>query len=121
MHLIEYRGITVDRCSKCKGLWFDMLEHEHLKAIEGSESIDPEGPREAEGKQSALPKDDRIPIDCPVCKRPLIRMVDREQPHIWVEGCATCYGIFFDAGEFRDFKEKTVLDFFRDLRAKERR
>jgi Fe-S oxidoreductase len=96
-----------------------MLEHEHLKAIEGSESIDIEDPHGA--KQVASDKDDRIPIDCPVCKMQLLRMVDREQPHIWYEACATCYGVFFDAGEFRDYKEKTVLDFFRDLLAKERR
>ena len=117
MHLIEYHGISVDRCSQCKGLWFDMLEHEHLKAIEGSESIDIEDP---EARQLGQLKDDRIPIDCPVCKMPLLRMVDRDQPHIWYEACATCYGVFFDAGEFRDYKEKTVLDFFRDLVAKER-
>lgn len=121
MHLIEYGGISVDRCSQCNGLWFDMLEHEHLKALEGSESIDIEDPRGALGKQGAKVKDDRIPIDCPVCSIPLLRMVDREQPHIWYEACATCFGVFFDAGEFRDFKEKTVLDFFRDLLAKERR
>jgi hypothetical protein len=51
----------------------------------------------------------------------LIRMIDREQPHIWYEACTSCYGVSFDAGEFRDYKEKTVLDFFRDLFAKERR
>ena len=48
-------------------------------------------------------------------------MVDRAQPHIWYEACTRCYGVFFDAGEFRDYKETSVLDFFRDLFAKERR
>ena len=115
METVEYRGISVDRCTSCKGLWFDMLEHEHLKAIEGSESIDLGKAPEHEGK------DDRIPIPCPVCKIELIRMIDRAQPHIWYEACTSCYGVFFDAGEFRDYKEKTVLDFFRDLFAKERR
>jgi Zn-finger nucleic acid-binding protein len=116
MEAVEYRGISVDRCTKCKGLWFDMLEHEHLKAIEGSESIDL-----GKASQRHKGKDDRIPITCPACKLELIRMVDREQPHIWYEACTSCYGVFFDAGEFRDYKEKTVLDFFRDLFAKERR
>jgi Zn-finger nucleic acid-binding protein len=115
METVEYRGISVDRCTTCKGLWFDMLEQEHLKAIEGSESIDlGKRPKRDKGK------DDRIPIACPACKLELIRMVDRDQPHIWYEACTSCYGVFFDAGEFRDYKEKTVLDFFRDLFAKER-
>lgn len=120
MEPVEYRGISVDRCTSCKGLWFDMLEHEHLKAIEGSESIDSGSPR-GKGKQGARGKDERAPIVCPACKLQLIRMVDREQPHIWYEACTSCYGVFFDAGEFRDYKEKTPLDFFRDLFAKERR
>jgi 4a-hydroxytetrahydrobiopterin dehydratase len=32
-------------------------------------------------------------------------MVDAKQPHLWYEACTECYGIFFDAGEFKDFKE----------------
>lgn len=114
METIEYEGVSVDRCSGCKGLWFDMLEHEHLKGIEGSESIDIGS---AEVGEQYNRKDD---IECPVCKTQLIKMVDRRQPHIWYEACTSCYGVFFDAGEFRDYKERTVLDFFRDLFSKER-
>ena len=51
----------------------------------------------------------------------MIKMVDQRQPHIWYKSCSLCYGVFFDAGEFRDYKEETVLDFFKDLLAGERR
>ena len=114
MEIVEYAGIKVDRCVGCRGIWFDMLEHEHLKSIEGSESIDIGD--EAVGRE--FNKMDRI--DCPSCGTCMIRMVDRDQPHIWYEACTVCYGVFFDAGEFRDYKERTVLDFFRDLFAGER-
>jgi len=40
----------------------------------------------------------------------MIRMVDSEQPHIWFEACKTCNGVFLDAGEFTDLKERTLLD-----------
>ncbi len=40
MEPVEFEGIEVDRCTKCGGLWFDLLEHEDLKALEGSEAID---------------------------------------------------------------------------------
>ena len=60
-------------------------------------------------------------VKCPKCDEPMLRMVDNDQPHIWYESCPVCYGLFFDAGEFRDFKEETVLDFFRDLWIKERK
>ena len=114
MQLVIYEGIGVERCTKCRGLWFDMLEHEHLAAIEGSEAIDLGSDELGERFNNV---DD---IDCPKCSSPMLKMVDANQPHIWYEGCPDCFGVFFDAGEFRDYREKTVLDFFRDIFTKER-
>jgi hypothetical protein len=60
-------------------------------------------------------------IKCPTCRdSQLIRMVDPQQPHLWFESCKFCYGRFYDAGEFRDFADHTLADFFRDLDAPER-
>ena len=114
MQTVGYGQIYVERCIGCKGLWFDLLEHEQMAAIEGSEAIDIGG---AELGRRFREVDD---IDCPHCSAPMLKMVDVHQPHIWYEGCPSCYGVFFDAGEFADYKEKTVMDFFRDLFAKER-
>lgn len=111
---IEYAGIKCDRCVSCKGLFFGMLDHEHLKSIEGSESID------IGDAQVGKTFNQMHRIPCPGCSTRMIPMVDRNQPHIWYEACTSCYSVFFDAGEFTDFKEKTVLDFFHDLFAKER-
>lgn len=111
---VEYAGIKVDRCKGCGGLFFEMLEHEHLKTIEGSESIDI-GDAQVGKQYNATHR-----IKCPSCSAQMIPMVDRDQPHIWYEACTYCYGVFFDAGEFTDYKEKTVLDFFRDLFAQAR-
>ncbi len=114
MESVSYENITVDRCTFCQGIWFDALEHEHLKHIRGSGSIDIGDPEI--GKEF----DDVSHIDCPVCNTSMIRMVDKDQPHIHYEACTVCFGVFFDAGEFTDYKHKTVFDFFRDLLAKER-
>ncbi len=114
MEKVTFAQIEVDRCTNCKGLWFDMLEHEHLKAMQNSESIDV-------GKVDIGKEYDKIDkIDCPVCQTRMIRMVDKDQPHIRYEACTSCYGVFFDAGEFRDYKEETILDFFQELFAKKR-
>ena len=113
--VVQYEDIEVDRCTNCKGIWFDMLEAEHLKALEGSENIDVGDPKT--GKE--YNKIDRV--NCPKCNEPMLRMVDAEQPHIWYEACPVCYGVFFDAGEFSDFKEETTIDFFRDLFTGERK
>ena len=51
----------------------------------------------------------------------MISMVDLNQPHIKYEACTVCYGVFFDAGEFKDYKEKTILDLFKDLLSRGKR
>jgi Zn-finger nucleic acid-binding protein len=48
-------------------------------------------------------------------------MVVNDQPHIWYEACPVCYGTYFDAGEFRDFKAETILDTVKDVFRKERK
>jgi Zn-finger nucleic acid-binding protein len=115
MARVAYESIEVNRCTGCDGLWFDMLEEEHLKAIAHSEEIDIGDPKVGRSFDAV----DRI--DCPVCHTRMMRMVDARQPHIRYESCQVCYGVFFDAGEFRDYRQETVLDFFRSLFAKERR
>lgn len=115
MEQVVYADIEVDRCTLCKGLWFDMLEHEQLREIRGAEAID-SGDREV---GALFNRDDRI--GCPRCRSRMIRMVDAEQPHIWYESCGACHGVFFDAGEFTDYKRHTPIDLLRRLRARERR
>lgn len=115
MEKVTFKEIEVDRCTGCKGLWFDMLEHEDLKHIEDSENIDTGDA--ATGRQ--YNKIDKI--NCPVCNSSMIRMVDQDQSHIWFESCSTCYGVFFDAGEFRDYKEVSIMDFIRDIITRERK
>jgi len=102
-----------DRCTRCRGLWFGMLEHERLK--DAAEAIDI-GDAEVGREYNHIDR-----IKCPACyESQLIRMVDPQQPHIWFESCKRCYGRFYDAGEFRDFAEHTIAEFFRDFGAPER-
>jgi hypothetical protein len=50
----------------------------------------------------------------------MIRMVDARQPHIWLESCKVCSGVFFDAGEFTDSKDHGLIDRLRALFPRER-
>lgn len=101
----QFHDIEIDRCQGCGGLWFDMLEAEHLKDLQGSEKLDTAPRRPAE-------RDAHRDIHCPVCKTRMIQMVDKVHPKLRYEGCPTCHGVFFDAGEFREFKAETVMDRF---------
>lgn len=104
---------VVDRCTACMGLWFDLMEHEEMKA--DAELIDVGSAAEGR-KHNTI---DRIP--CPVCPNTtLLRMVDPQQPHIWFESCPICYGRYFDAGEFRDLSANTLSDLFKRWRTKAR-
>ena len=110
MEVVRFEDIEVDRCVRCGGLWFDVLEHEELRGRAGSEAID-KGPT----WQAAM-HDVQGKVFCPIDGALMVRMVDAAQSHIWVESCPVCRGTFFDAGEFTDFKERTIVERFRGQR-----
>jgi Zn-finger nucleic acid-binding protein len=115
MSPVSHQDIEVDRCAKCGGLWFDLLEAEDLKKLGGSEAIDTGDTRT--GKvQNKIGK-----IKCPKDSAMMIRMVVNGQPHIWYEGCPVCHGTYFDAGEFKDFKAETFIDTVKAIFRKERK
>ncbi|MBE9128690.1 MULTISPECIES: zf-TFIIB domain-containing protein [unclassified Coleofasciculus] len=115
LQAVVYAEIEVDRCTDCQGIWFDSQEAQMLKEIQGSESIDTGDPQIG-SKFNAIGD-----INCPKCKTKMTKMVDLEQSHIWYEKCPICYGIWFDAGEFKDYKEEGIQDIFRGIFSKERR
>jgi len=102
------RDITVDRCSNCKGIWFDLGEAGVLKGKWMSEFVDSGDPKI--GKEYNKTED----VDCPRCGKKMGKITDSKQPHIWYEACED-HGMYFDAGEFTDYKYETLLDKFRDL------
>jgi Zn-finger nucleic acid-binding protein len=102
MESVKVEDIEIDRCPDCGGLWFDLLEHEHLKAIAGSEKVD--SGDQARGRQQDLMRK----VDCPKCRTPMVAMVFAQQGHIRYEMCSVCYGVYLDAGEFADFKHLTI-------------
>lgn len=107
MEVVRFEDTEVDRCVRCGGLWFDLLEHEDLKRQAGSETID-SGPT-----WQAPMHDVQGKVFCPVDGVLMVRMVAAAQPDLWVESCPVCHGTFFDAGEFTDFKEQALGELLR--------
>lgn len=101
-------GVTIDRCTQCRGLWFDIGEAEQLKDKWMSDFIDDGDP--AVGKEHNQIRD----INCPRCKKPMEQLSDPVQKHIQYEACAE-HGMYLDAGEFTDYKYETLMDIFRDF------
>lgn len=81
MSSVSHQGIEVERCTKCGGLWFDMLEAEDLKKLSGSEAIDTGGQKTGKD-QNKIEK-----IKCPEDSATMLRMVVNGRPHIWYESC----------------------------------
>lgn len=115
LEAVVFADIEVDRCTECKGIWFDSMEAQKLKKIKGSEIIDTGEP------ETGRKLDEVVDINCPKCKTKMTKMVDLKQHHIWYEKCPVCYGIWFDAGEFKDYKEEGIMDIFKDIFSPERR
>ena len=104
----RHGDVEFDRCAGCGGLWFDAAEHEALRAEPGSEAIDAR-PADARAQAKAGSK------ICPRCNVKMIDMVVAAQPHIAYESCGVCHGVYFDAGEFADFREETLGESWRAL------
>jgi uncharacterized protein len=120
MEQVQIETTQVDRCTACRGLWFDALEDQDLRDMEGAEMLDapapgpPPAPAKGKGRQSA--------IDCPRCKSPMIEMVDRMGRRVQYESCPRCHGKFLDAGEFKALEPRGMKATMRRLfKGKQRR
>jgi Zn-finger nucleic acid-binding protein len=112
MELVTVEGVTIDRCTSCRGMWFDANEQKWLKEIKGAESVDVGDP--AVGR-----KMDKITnYACPRCvpETAMIRMVVVDDKPMDYEACPTCFGIFLDAGEFRALKDPSMSEYLAGLR-----
>jgi len=101
-------GVAVDRCTSCHGLWFDVGEAETLKDKWMADYIDLGSP--TKGKAQNEIRD----VNCPRCGKTMQNLSDPRQKHILYEACED-HGMYFDAGEFTDYKYETLLDIFRDF------
>ena len=109
MEEITYgRNMTADRCTNCKGIWCDVGEAEALKGKRMSEFVDSGDPDV--GKEYNKIEN----VNCPRYSKVMATVSDPKQPHIWYEACED-HGVYFDAGEFTDYKYETLLDKFRDF------
>jgi uncharacterized protein len=108
MEKVLFDEFQVDRCPQCLGIWFDMLEQDQLKKLPGAETIDV-------GAETATPNEEGRLLNCPKCRVRMYITRDPQQGHIVYEKCNVCYGVYFDAGEFTDFKNITFMEYLKNL------
>lgn len=97
--------IKVNRCSSCAGLYcarqtLQRMRHEWL-----ADSVLDIGSAAMGARQNEI-RD----ISCPGCGTTMDRVHDQKQPHIILDVCSACDGVFLDAGELTDMKTVTLMD-----------
>ena len=105
---IDVDGIALDRCPACGGIWFDLGELRHVLGLKHTPD------------KSHLLKDDRAnahvdvhsrkPCNCPRDNVPMTIVHDPRQPHIAMDLCPHCGGIFLDSGELADLSKHTLRE-----------
>ena len=106
---------TVDRCEGCRGLF---VSRKALQGLERNWFLWPASDTHAvdSGDPEMGKRFDRIEnINCPACESAMRPISVPDQPHIWLEQCAACEGMFFDAGELTDLRYHTMADRVRDF------
>ena len=109
MQPLTFNDVEVDRCTKCYGLFFDHLEKEMLKKMEGSEELD------VGDEFVGATYNEILDVPCPKCKTKMDHVVHTDPFEIKFECCSACKGVYFDAGEFRDYLEDEIYEQFQDV------
>lgn len=114
MHRITLGEVAIDRCPACAGVWLDrgeldalkrtMLKDEHRRTLDQLDTLGVDEP--AERPQ---------PLLCPRDRSRMSVHRDPAQPHVEIDACPRCGGLFFDAGELSDLTEFTLGERLRSL------
>lgn len=87
---VSSKGVEVDRCNRCKGVWFDAQE---LSRILTTVSTRLSPPRGATVTRRT----------CPKCFIPLAAF-DYPDSDVEIDMCPECHGLWLDRSEFREIK-----------------
>ena len=109
MEPVTHGDITVERCTVCKGIWFDLMEQRRLRTAPGAAAIDTGSP--VAGSRT----DEHRRITCPKCRTGMTHLRDVDNRTIEYEYCAVCNGAFFDAGEFVRYRDAGFLGTLRGM------
>lgn len=94
---IDYKGIEIDECIKCKGKWFDRDELRKAKDRTDDDlrwlDFDPFG---KDAEQLSLASEGKA---CPKCSKKMstLKYMDSK---ISIDKCPNCKGVWLDPGEF---------------------
>ena len=96
MIVVEYHNIELDRCTSCKGVWFDSRELELLLKSYHMEDTGPFLDNALGSPEADSPEKKR---KCPVCGRRMKKATIGEQHKVLIDLCRRKHGLWLDGGE----------------------
>lgn len=98
MIVVEFKGVELDHCVDCGGVWFDMDELELLfGALEPGIELPHIADASAEKPRGVREKTRR----CPVCRRRMEKVLMGDKDVVAVDHCHEDGGYWFDADELQ--------------------
>lgn len=112
-------SVSLDECSRCRGIWFDKNELEEAK-----DEIDPElrwMNMQIWHQQPRFQLTDHL-RDCPKCKKVKMQLITYQEPDVDVSYCPFCEGSWLDVDDFekiidalgKEADSRSVPDYLRD-------
>ena len=95
LKLQKYRGIEVEKCASCEGMWLDYPELDQLEdTVLNTDEV----------KGSLITRSSDGELPCPVCQAPMDQFRYRFN-ELWLDVCSQEHGFWLDKNE-----EKRVLE-----------
>jgi len=102
-NVLSISGIEASKCDGCGAILFRHGTHDKARHI-------PEAVARDSHVEVVRGSNEIRDIDCPECHSRMTKMIDKAQHHIQFEACSYCDNVLFDAGEFKDFSENTLVE-----------
>lgn len=99
MKLRTVRGVKIDLCEACAGIWLDTLELQDL--LQGVPGAPAEGP-----PPEINPPETTGKMSCPHCRLALVPFEYAGDSGIELDRCPKCQGLWLDAGEWETIERK---------------
>lgn len=102
MRPVDVRGVELDLCPTCEGLWFDADE---LMAVLKGGTADVQQSEIAVSWDAEIEREERPAIEggltCPRCSQAMDRYRYAVLSNVIVDGCGAGHGVWLDDGELR--------------------
>ena len=105
-HTTPRGSTTFEQCDACGGIWFDLMEHRHVRDEDPHAAeidVRPAANISAEEQLKAPMR------TCARCRIPMTRLKDVDRRDVIYDYCSVCNGTFFEAGEFRRYASKPFM------------